>query len=227
MDESWLEAIGDELETPSMQALRAFLASEIDAGRGFYPPGRLVFNALRLTPSSSTRRRCSRPRCSSRPATPHQPRDQREEAAADRPDRPARAAHDARAPGPRAARPARDCALPPTPLTEGNRALHPPSALGRRHDAGGPVLLQGTAADPRASRAACRAGSTCSAIASCWACSHGRHRHRHPDDREGRTRGVRPADRRGARSQALRQHRRHRPRRRRRPGPGGVGRVRP
>ena len=50
MDSSWLAAVGDELETPAMQDLRAFLAAEIEAGRGFLPPGRLVFNALRLTP---------------------------------------------------------------------------------------------------------------------------------------------------------------------------------
>lgn len=50
MDPSWLDALGDELETPQMQELRAFLAAELAAGRGFCPPGRLVFNALRLTP---------------------------------------------------------------------------------------------------------------------------------------------------------------------------------
>src|SRR4051812_9491307 len=47
MDDSWVEAVGDELETPAMQDLRGFLAAEIAAGRGFYPPGPLVFNALR------------------------------------------------------------------------------------------------------------------------------------------------------------------------------------
>ncbi len=55
MDPSWLEAVGDELETPVMQELRAFLAAEIAAGRGFFPPGRLVFNALRLTPFDAVR----------------------------------------------------------------------------------------------------------------------------------------------------------------------------
>ena len=55
MDESWLEAVGDELETPTMQGLRTFLAAEMAAGRGFYPPGRLVFNALRLTPLDDVR----------------------------------------------------------------------------------------------------------------------------------------------------------------------------
>ena len=55
MDSSWLEALGDELETPAMQALRAFLSAEVTAGRGFFPPGQLVFNALRLTPIDSVR----------------------------------------------------------------------------------------------------------------------------------------------------------------------------
>jgi uracil-DNA glycosylase len=55
MDDSWLDAVGDELETSAMQALRAFLAAEIAAGRGFYPPGNLVFNALRLTPLNAVR----------------------------------------------------------------------------------------------------------------------------------------------------------------------------
>ena len=38
-----------------MQELRAFLAAEVAAGRGFFPPGRLVFNALRLTPLDAVR----------------------------------------------------------------------------------------------------------------------------------------------------------------------------
>jgi uracil-DNA glycosylase len=55
MDPSWLEAVGDELATPGMQELRTFLAAEVASGRGFLPPGRLVFNALRLTPLDSVR----------------------------------------------------------------------------------------------------------------------------------------------------------------------------
>ena len=55
MDDTWIEALGDELDTPAMQGLRSFLASEIAAGRGFYPPGPLVFNALRLTPLDRVR----------------------------------------------------------------------------------------------------------------------------------------------------------------------------
>jgi uracil-DNA glycosylase len=55
MHESWLEAVGDELETPELKVLRAFLVSEVGAGRGFYPPGSLVFNALQLTPLGDVR----------------------------------------------------------------------------------------------------------------------------------------------------------------------------
>jgi uracil-DNA glycosylase len=55
MEPSWLEAVGDELETPALQGLRAFLAAEVAAGRGFFPPARLVFNALRLTPLGAVR----------------------------------------------------------------------------------------------------------------------------------------------------------------------------
>jgi uracil-DNA glycosylase len=55
MDPSWLEAVGDELETPVMQRLRGFLREELAAGRGFYPPAPLVFNALRLTPLPDVR----------------------------------------------------------------------------------------------------------------------------------------------------------------------------
>lgn len=55
MDSSWFEAVGDELEKPAMQELRAFLSAEVTAGRGFFPPGQLVFNALRLTPLNAVR----------------------------------------------------------------------------------------------------------------------------------------------------------------------------
>lgn len=55
MDPSWLEAVGDELESSEMQALRTFLTAEVAAGRGFYPPAPLVFNALRLTPVDDVR----------------------------------------------------------------------------------------------------------------------------------------------------------------------------
>jgi uracil-DNA glycosylase len=49
MHESWLAVVGDELEQPHMTELRAFLVSEVAAGRRFYPPADLVFNALALT----------------------------------------------------------------------------------------------------------------------------------------------------------------------------------
>jgi len=55
MHPSWLDAVGDELETPGMQSLRSFLQSEVASGRGFLPPAPLVFNALRLTPLESVR----------------------------------------------------------------------------------------------------------------------------------------------------------------------------
>ena len=55
MHESWLATLGDELEQPHMEALRAFLVSEVAAGRRFYPPADLVFNALELTPFDDVR----------------------------------------------------------------------------------------------------------------------------------------------------------------------------
>ena len=47
---SWLEVLGDELEREHMRELRAFLLAERAAGRSFFPPSELVFNALWLTP---------------------------------------------------------------------------------------------------------------------------------------------------------------------------------
>jgi len=55
MHESWLAVLGDELEQPSMQSLRAFLVEEVAAGRGFYPSADRVFNALSLTPFDAVR----------------------------------------------------------------------------------------------------------------------------------------------------------------------------
>ncbi|MFN0154634.1 MAG: uracil-DNA glycosylase [Gaiella sp.] len=55
MDPSWLERVGDELETPESQRLREFLAAELAARRGFFPPSELVFNALTLTPFASVK----------------------------------------------------------------------------------------------------------------------------------------------------------------------------
>lgn len=55
LHESWLAVLGDELEQPHMQQLRAFLVSEVAAGRRFYPPADRVFNALALTPFDAVR----------------------------------------------------------------------------------------------------------------------------------------------------------------------------
>ena len=55
MHESWLAVLGDELEQPYMQELRAFLVQEVAAGRRFYPPADRVFNALALTPFDDVR----------------------------------------------------------------------------------------------------------------------------------------------------------------------------
>ena len=52
---SRLDVLGDELESPHMQELRAFLRAEKDAGRSFYPPSSLVFNALWTTPFDDVR----------------------------------------------------------------------------------------------------------------------------------------------------------------------------
>ena len=55
MHESWLAVLGDELVTTHMHELRAFLVAEVEAGRPFYPPADLVFNALALTPFDQVR----------------------------------------------------------------------------------------------------------------------------------------------------------------------------
>ncbi len=55
MHESWLDVLGDELEAPHMQELRAFLLAEVAAGRRFYPSADRVFNALSLTAFEAVR----------------------------------------------------------------------------------------------------------------------------------------------------------------------------
>jgi uracil-DNA glycosylase len=50
MEPSWLAQLADEFETPRMQSLRAFLRSEIQAGKSIYPAPSNWFNAFRLTP---------------------------------------------------------------------------------------------------------------------------------------------------------------------------------
>ena len=71
MDPSWLEAVGDELETPAMQALRSFLASEVAAGRGFFPPGAARLQRATADPARLGARRDSGPGSVSRPWTGH------------------------------------------------------------------------------------------------------------------------------------------------------------
>ena len=52
---SWLAVIGDELEKPYIQALRAFLSQEKAAGKVIYPPSPLIFNAFNHTPFDKVR----------------------------------------------------------------------------------------------------------------------------------------------------------------------------
>ncbi len=49
LDPSWLAVMGDEFEKPYMDQLRAFLREEMKRFR-IFPPGRLFFNAMNLTP---------------------------------------------------------------------------------------------------------------------------------------------------------------------------------
>jgi uracil-DNA glycosylase len=55
MHESWLAVLGDELDEPHMQELRAFLVGEVETGRRFFPPADRVFSALQLTPFDEVR----------------------------------------------------------------------------------------------------------------------------------------------------------------------------
>ena len=52
---SWQAVIGDELNKPYMQALRAFLQQEKAAGNVIYPPSPLIFNAFNHTPFEQVR----------------------------------------------------------------------------------------------------------------------------------------------------------------------------
>ena len=45
LHDSWKQRLLPELLSPQMQALRAFLRDEIDAGKQIYPPPRLIFAA--------------------------------------------------------------------------------------------------------------------------------------------------------------------------------------
>ncbi len=55
MHESWRGVLDDAFEEPEMRQLRAFLMTEVTAGRRFFPPADLVFNALWLTPFDEVR----------------------------------------------------------------------------------------------------------------------------------------------------------------------------
>jgi uracil-DNA glycosylase len=55
MHESWRAVLGDVFAEPEMQGLRSFLASEMAAGRRYFPPADRVFNALWLTPFDDVR----------------------------------------------------------------------------------------------------------------------------------------------------------------------------
>lgn len=50
LDASWKERLLAELTSAPMQSLRAFLRSEMAAGKEIYPPARLIFAALDHTP---------------------------------------------------------------------------------------------------------------------------------------------------------------------------------
>jgi uracil-DNA glycosylase len=52
---SWQDMIGEELNKPYMQALRAFLKQEKASGKIIYPPGSLIFNAFNHTPFDQVR----------------------------------------------------------------------------------------------------------------------------------------------------------------------------
>lgn len=52
---SWLAVIGNELEKPYMQALRAFLKQEKLDGKIIFPPSPLIFNAFNHTPFDKVR----------------------------------------------------------------------------------------------------------------------------------------------------------------------------
>jgi uracil-DNA glycosylase len=50
LDASWKYALSDFLLGKKMDALRAFLREELQAGKTIYPPNHLIFNALNTTP---------------------------------------------------------------------------------------------------------------------------------------------------------------------------------
>lgn len=52
---SWQTALGQELDQPYMQNLRAFLKQEKAAGKVIFPPGAQIFNAFNHTPFDKVR----------------------------------------------------------------------------------------------------------------------------------------------------------------------------
>lgn len=52
---SWQMVLGQELEQPYMQQLKAFLQAEKQAGKEIFPPGPLIFNAFNHTPFDQVR----------------------------------------------------------------------------------------------------------------------------------------------------------------------------
>ena len=55
LDPSWQAVIGDELNKPYMQSLRAFLKQEKASGKTIFPPSPLIFNAFNHTPFDKVR----------------------------------------------------------------------------------------------------------------------------------------------------------------------------
>ena len=48
----WREVLQEEFKTPYMQELRAFIKSELRAGKAIFPHGQNIFNAFNMTPLS-------------------------------------------------------------------------------------------------------------------------------------------------------------------------------
>jgi uracil-DNA glycosylase len=54
IEESWLEALRDDFESPYFISLKQFLTQELKQNT-IYPPGRLIFSAFNFTPLTSVR----------------------------------------------------------------------------------------------------------------------------------------------------------------------------
>ena len=55
LDSSWQPYLGDELQQPYMQQLKAFLQAEKSQGKVIYPSGDQIFNAFNTTPFDQVR----------------------------------------------------------------------------------------------------------------------------------------------------------------------------